>query len=118
MKKSYSEEIRRAEAALTATNDTAIWQEPGRVIALGINNMVAGFSVSIAMIGLLPTALYYYADKEKRRKVLELIAKMSNTTAIDMIGNIRAHPDDKTIRQQIVDDAIGLKYIIRTYQQE
>ena len=51
MKKSYSEEIRRAETALFATNDPAIWKEPGRVIASGINGMVAGFSVSIAMIG-------------------------------------------------------------------
>lgn len=124
MRKSYQAEIERADRVLTATTDRTIWKEQGTTIAAGINGMVAGFSVSIAMTGLLPTVLYYYADKTKRRKVLQLVVNMLNNihndypTLEDFLRRVREHAEDKAFRQLVVDNAIGLKYIIRTYRQE
>ena len=124
MKKSYQAEIERANRVLATTTDNTIWKEQGKIIAKGINGMVAAFSVSIAMTNLLPTVLYYYADKAKRRKVLQLIVDMLNDihndypTLEDFLRKVTTHATDPALRQLVVDNAIGLKYIIRTYKQE
>lgn len=126
-KKNYSQEIKAAEEVLSKTESNVIWKKQGEIIAKGINGLVAAFSVSIATIGLLPAAMYYYSDEKKRRPVLELVAKtyykILEGTPQDpakalLEDEIRVKPADAALRQRIVDCAIGLKYIVRTYDQE
>lgn len=125
-KKNYSQEIKAAEEVLSKTESNVIWKKQGEIIAKGINGLVAAFSVSIATIGLLPAAMYYYSDEKKRRPVLELVAKtyykILEGTPQDpeeaLVKEIRNNPADAALRQRIVDCAIGLKYIVRTYDQE
>ena len=122
-KKNYSQEIKNAEDVLSKTKSNVIWKKQGE-IAKGINGLVAAFSVSIATIGLLPAAMYYYSDEKKRRPVLELVAKTyyknpeGGDLAQALLKEIRNNPADAALRQRIVDCAIGLKYIVRTYDQE
>ena len=123
-KKKYSQEIKAAEEVLSKTESNVIWKKQGEIIAKGINGLVAAFSVSIATIGLLPAAMYYYSDEKKRRPVLELVAKTyyknpeGGDLAQALLKEIRNNPTDAALRQRIVDCAIGLKYIVRTYDQE
>lgn len=123
-KKNYSQEIKAAEEVLSKTESNVIWKKQGEIIAKGINGLVAAFSVSIATIGLLPAAMYYYSDEKKRRPVLELVAKTyykipeGGDLAQALLKEIRNNPADAALRQRIVDCAIGLKYIVRTYDQE
>lgn len=126
-KKNYSQEIEAAEEVLSKTESNVIWKKQGEIIAKGINGLVAAFSVSIATIGLLPAAMYYYSDEKKRRPVLELVAKTYYKILEDtprdpakalLEDEIRVKPADAALRQRIVDCAIGLKYIVRTYDQE
>lgn len=109
----------------------------GRSIKDSYNGLVAGFSVSVAMSGLCPALSAYFKssdgdDSVNRLLILEVIARMIHRDgdtlpafreidsakklfrkAIDLAGNADA---SRKLQQEVIDCAIALKQVVRTYQ--
>ena len=100
------------------------------------NGQVASLSVSIVMSGLLPTLAFFYQDKPEtnskkayRRNILDIIAIMMNQDhyswnvtepdAKSLFEYAIKHSDEvnevNALRQEIVECAIALKQVVRTY---
>lgn len=101
------------------------------------NGSIASFGVSIAMSGLLPTLAMYYQEKQdsatrpqaNRRSVLDAIARIvSKDTAVNfnfsqdgkyaenMFRYAIQYPGDLTaLKTEVIECAIALKQIVRTY---
>lgn len=103
------------------------------------NGQTSGLSVTIAMNGLLPALVIYYQQasesrKIDRRKILEAIGKMieeemnknefsfepainnANTLLQAAIETQDAIEYNKKLKQEVLDCAIALKQVIRTYK--
>lgn len=95
------------------------------------NGQTAGFSVTIAMNGLLPALVIYYQQtsesrESNRRDILEVIGQMIGADKAFNRPNIKnadsllkaaiAAPADKALKQEVTDCAIALKQIIRTFR--
>lgn len=78
------------------------------------NGQVSALGVSILMIGLKPTIAVYYQD-DKRRKLLEVIARMLNKKgAEELTREIVKDPND-SLKTDILNCSVALKQVIRTY---
>lgn len=107
----------------------------GDEIEAAYNGTIAALSVSIAMSDLRPALAIYYQDKPdyatrpkaNRRSVLDVIARMithDNQYPSDFsAGNKFAEnffleavrTGDRVLKQEVIDCAISLKQIVRTY---
>lgn len=89
----------------------------------------AALSVSVAMSDILPTLSIYYQEFEEngacRRKVLNVVATMINRpgtttsfqnaeTLVRFAVSCNAN-DLQYIKRQVIDCAIALKHVVRTY---
>ncbi len=101
------------------------------------NGYTAALGVSILMIGLRPTAAVYYQDttkddenKANRRAVLQVIAKMLDadgytTPFVKEDGSKKVNDeqlvryilsnDNSLLKNKMLDCAVALKQVIRTY---
>lgn len=102
----------------------------------GYNGQVASLSVSIAMSGLMPTLAIFYQDKPDgnvkkafRRNVLDAIARMiildkpkwklemeAGEYSEKLLRYSDNYKDNKELIQEIIDCAIALKQVVRTYK--
>lgn len=124
----YNQLICIAENVLQ-NNDTGLLDGARmRAINESYNGKIAAFGVSVAMTGLLPTLVNYYADKESRdtntRNILDVIAKMfsedisttlqfQNAKALLRYAIVNAN--DKKFKQDVIDCSVALKQVFRTY---
>lgn len=103
----------------------------GNYIEDAYNGQTAGFSVTIAMNGLLPALVIYYQQasesrESNRRDILEVIGQMIGAdkafnrpdikNADSLLKAAIAAPTDKALKQEVTDCAIALKQIIRTFR--
>ena len=102
------------------------------------NGQIASFSVSVAMSGLCPTLASYYKDSNNdtravnRKPILETIARMIHADEGVPLNELRQisnaeqlfrkalewgnNPNlAKALRQEVIDCAIALKQVVRTY---
>lgn len=102
----------------------------GDDIAETYDGKTAALSVSVAMSGLLPTLAIYFQDYDEkhpdapcRRNVLNVIATMITLKSGRKFQNaedlfryaIEKDADLTSLKQEVVDCAIALKQVIRTY---
>lgn len=103
----------------------------GDVIAETYDGKTAALSVSVAMSGLLPTLAIYFQDFDKKhpetpccRYVLNVVAKMiDNPRTGKKFQNseglfryaIADGSDLSYLQREVVDCAIALKQVVRTY---
>ena len=99
------------------------------------NGQTSGFSVTVAMSGLLPALVIYYQQASEsrninRKNILEAIGLMISLdhdfTEIQYIKDAesllkaaietRDNAKSKKLKQEVIDCAIALKQIIRTYE--
>ena len=95
------------------------------------NGQTAGFGVSVAMSGLLPTLAIYYQDASDsriidRRKILLAIGKMIQKDKPELqifdaesLLRVAMRCDPSIVnqlKQEVIDCAIALKQVIRTYK--
>lgn len=99
------------------------------------NGQTSGFSVTVAMSGLLPALVIYYQQASEsrninRKNILEAIGLMISLdhdfTEIQDIKDAesllkaaietRDNAKSKKLKQEVIDCAIALKQIIRTYE--
>lgn len=79
------------------------------------NGQASALGVSILMIGLKPTIAVYYQDN-KRKMLLEVIAKMlDRKNAEALTREIVGDKDDK-LKTDILNCSVALKQVIRTYE--
>lgn len=92
---------------------------------------ISSFGASIVMSGLIPTIQFYLADSENRltdsRKIVDAIAKTINPLTgtpeilqqnILMLNQGNNRSGLFILKKQIIDAAIALKIMMRTYQFE
>lgn len=92
------------------------------------NGLTAAFGVTVAMNGLLPALVIYYQQtgesrKTDRRKILEAIGCMIGkdndsaqiTDAKSLLNAAIENANDKNLKRKVLDCAVALKQIIRTY---
>lgn len=112
-KKENGELMRKADEVLRR-KDTIL--EKDETIEKTYNGQVSALGVSILMIGLKPTIAVYYQDKDKRRKLLDVIAKMlDKKNAEELTQEIVQDPDDR-LKTSILNCSVALKQVIRTYE--
>lgn len=103
----------------------------GNNIAETYDGKTAALSVSVAMSGLLPTLAIYFQDYDEthpeapcRRNVLNVVATMiKNPQEERYFPNAEAlfryavgqNVDIAYLKQEVVDCAIALKQVVRTY---
>ena len=99
------------------------------------NGQTSGFSVTVAMSGLLPALVIYYQQASEsrninRKNILEAIGLMISQdhdfTEIQDIKDAesllraaiktRDNAKSKKLKQEVIDCAIAIKQIIRTYE--
>lgn len=112
-------------------NSKSLFKSGTNTIVSSYNGQISGFSVSIAMTGLLPTLAMYYQDGKNvvcLRNILDVIALMlpelknesyKEITDSKSLFNHAMKTKGKeqdTLKRDIVDCAIALKQIVRTYQ--
>lgn len=119
-KQQYEAWVIRADEAL---QDSRFFKDDARQkIYKSYNGYVAALSVSVLMIGLLPTLSIYYQDKEGvcRRNVLEVIANMVGLgTARQLLENaLDSTTNRKELQQRVMESSIALKQVVRTYKLE
>lgn len=106
--------------------------QEGSFIEDSYNGQTAGFGVTVAMNGLLPALVIYYQQASEsreinRKNILEAIAQMIHldsdfndgqniTNADTLLAAAIASPASKTLKKEVLDCAIALKQIIRTYK--
>lgn len=134
-KKKLSRLIQLADEALRSSH---ILSASTNTIDDSFNGQTSGLSVTIAMNGLLPALVIYYQQasesrKIDRRKILEAIGKMieeemnknefSFEPAINNANTLLRAAiktqdaiEYKKLKQEVLDCAIALKQVIRTYE--
>ena len=78
------------------------------------NGQVSALGVSILMIGLKPTIAVYFQDK-KRRKLLEVIARMLNKKGAEELAREIVKDRNDSLKTDILNCSVALKQVIRTY---
>lgn len=117
-----NELIKLADKQLRASNLLM----PGGSIADSYNGSAAALGVSVAMSGLLPTLAIYYQDFDSkdpdapcRRNVLNVVATMipsqGFSDARELLEYALSTEDSKNLANDVIDCAIALKQVIRTY---
>lgn len=98
------------------------------------NGKIAGFGVSVAMSGLLPTLAIYYSERDSRnvclRNILDVLAKMihadkneystirdARTLLQYAINNKHSEVLKKQLKKDLLDSSIALKQVFRTYME-
>lgn len=108
-----------------------------KLISESYYNMVSGFGITVATNGLLPAIVIYCQDRNQTRNInrkiiLEIIARMIHddnlfsmnnthlniTNADSLLDAVKAHPLNRDLKMEVLDCAIALKQIIRTYEAE
>lgn len=133
--------VRLADEALREQTDndklcvSRILKDNNQDIDDAYNGSVAALGVSIAMSELRPSLAIYYQDKPNsptrpkanRRSVLDVIARIiTKDTACDFnfstggkyAENLFRHAitnDDNGLKQEVIDCAVALKQVVRTY---
>ncbi|MDO4703658.1 hypothetical protein [Tannerella sp.] len=101
-------------------------------IAETYNGKTAALSVSVAMSDILPTLAMYFQDFDTkrpnnpcRRNVLNVVARMidnpnTNAKFTDaeelMRYSVGIEADLQYIKRHVIDSAIALKHVVRTYK--
>ncbi len=128
MKKAkYNELIRLADEELRKSN-----MYKNGVIDEKYNGKTAALSVSVAMSDILPTLAIYYQEYDAkkpddacRRNVLNVVAKMINNPKTNtkfknaeelMRYSANENANLQYIKRQVIDCAIALKHVVRTYK--
>lgn len=104
----------------------------GLFIEESYNGQTAGFGITVAMSGLLPALVIYYQQASdtreiNRKNILEAIARMIHqdeefenhnriSNADSLLAAAIASPTSKSLRKEVLDCAIALKQVIRTYK--
>lgn len=130
--------------AAAALRNADVTFADGNNILSSYNGQVAAFCVSVAMSGLKPTLAFYLAKKDDedskidkrseavdRSKIVEVISSMINndeqftkpqgedyTSAIALLNTVVPINDVvrlSAIRKEVLDCAIALKQVVRTY---
>ena len=130
--------------AAAALRNADVTFADGNNILSSYNGQVAAFCVSVAMSGLKPTLAFYLAKKDEedskidkrseavdRSKIVEVISSMINndeqftkpqgedyTSAIALLNTVVPINDVvrlSAIRKEVLDCAIALKQVVRTY---
>lgn len=123
-KKRNNELIKLADEKLRASK-----MLKGCDIAETYDGKTAALSVSVAMSGLLPTLAIYYQDFDKkqpgapcRRNVLDVVATMITIhgekfkDAEALLRYAIDHSEDLAdLKKEVIDCAIALKQVVRTY---
>ena len=114
MNKNENAELMRKADEVLRRKDT-ILEENGSIVS-AYNGQVSALGVSILMIGLKPTIAVYYQDT-KRRKLLDVIAKMLDRKdgAEGLTREIVRDKDD-SLKTRILNCSVALKQVIRTYE--
>lgn len=130
MKKSeFNKMIKLADEKLRASN---MYDSENETIVKSYDGKTAALSVSVAMSDILPTLAIYYQDfdaqkpnKDCRRNVLNVVATMINklgnedtkfSNAKDLMEYaVSENADLQYIKRQVIDCAIALKHVVRTY---
>ncbi len=131
MKKSeFNKMIILADQKLRASN---MFNKDDETILKGYDGKTAALSVSVAMSDILPTLAIYYQDfdaqkpnKDCRRNVLNVVATMINkpgeentkfSNAKKLVEYaVRCDANNlQYIKRQVIDCAIALKHVVRTY---
>lgn len=105
-------------------------------ISQSYNSQTAALGVTIATNGLLPALVIYYQDRAQKvasKEILEAIGKMiskdqfflnnvklSNGTGMivgakSLLEAVLKNPENSLLKQEVLDCAVALKQIIRTY---
>ena len=127
--------MRLADEAVRKTG--ALFKENNKSdIAESYNGKIAGFSVSIAMSGLLPTLAMYYQDGDEKqvktkvylRNILTVVSAMiaadgafdeKITDAKSLLEYAINNPQKEgDLKKEVIDCAIALKQVVRTYNLE
>ena len=117
-----NELIKLADKRLRASNLLM----PDGSIPDSYNGSTAALGVSVAMSGLLPTLAIYYQDFDPknpdapcRRNVLNVVATMIPSQAFsdarELLEYALSTEDSKNLANDVIDCAIALKQVIRTY---
>ena len=130
--------------AAAALRNADVTFADGNNILSSYNGQVAAFCVSVAMSGLKPTLAFYLAKKDDkdskidksseavdRSKIVEVISSMINndeqftkpqgedyTSAIALLNTVVPINDVvrlSAIRKEVLDCAVALKQVVRTY---
>lgn len=130
MKKSeFNKMIKLADQKLCSSN---IYNKDDKTILKGYDGKTAALSVSVALSDILPTLAIYYQDfdaqkpnKDCRRNVLNVVATMINKQGTDtpfdnaeelMRFAVSCNANElQYIKRQVIDCAIALKHVVRTY---
>ncbi len=91
------------------------------------NGAISSFGASIVMSGVVPTIQFYLSDSDNRdsdtRKIIEAIAQIiynspdagAEMLRQDVLHHINDRNERNRLRNNIVDAAIALKIMLRTY---
>ena len=131
-----ADEALREQVVSTSTGVSKILKNNGE-IDKAYNGSIAAFGVSVAMSGLLPTLAIFYQEKQdsatrpqaNRRSVLDAIARIvTKDSAVDFdfsndgkyAENMFRHAiendgDLTALKTEVIECAIALKQIVRTY---
>lgn len=109
-------------AADVALQDTGLVKATNKKITDNVyDGYIAGFGPAVITAGLLPT-LSTYAGHDKRKIVLDAIAKVANIDNKTSGENLLKHclaannaPNLNRWRNEIIDASVALKLMIRTY---
>lgn len=112
-------------------NKNSLFKSGTNDIVSSYNGQISGFSVSIAITGLLPTLAMYYQDGKNAvclRNILDVIGLMlpeldastyngitCSKSLFEFAINSKGEKQEK-LKRDIIDCAIALKQIVRTYQ--
>jgi hypothetical protein len=127
-KKRNNDLIETAEYVLQSKDIYLLDKTKTSVASESFNGKIASFPVSIAMTGLLPTLAIYYLEKESNdtnlRYILDAIGKMiykdrNNSgeifDAYTLLHHAIQNKEDKQLVKDVIDCAIALKQVFRTY---
>lgn len=89
-------------------------------------SQISAFSVSVAMIGLKPTLAMYYdkgGSAVNTHNIVGLIAELLTKDgyadfsgkAESFFKHAMSEEDDDTLRMKVIDNAVALKVVIRTF---
>ena len=134
----YNYLMKLADQALPHPNSQKTILDSQGNITDSYNGQIASFTVSVSMSGLCPTLASYYKGSNNdtravnRKPILETIARMIHAdegaplNELRQIGNAEqllrkaiewGNNNDlaKALRQEVIDCAIALKQVVRTY---
>lgn len=135
LKERNNELIQRAFNLLGADDSKSIYRKKvvkGGYVDKAYASQISAFSVSVAMIGLKPTLAMYYEKggaAVDTNNIVGLIAELLmedgytfapegngyNTPAEKMFVHTMRVKDDTKLRKDVIDNAVALKVVVRTF---